>query len=53
MGEDYDARVTMVTPDDLGDHVQGLANAGATHLQLALDPITAESIDLVSEALPG
>ena len=51
MGEDYDARVTTVTPDDLGDHVQGLANAGATHLQLVLDPITAESIDLVSEAL--
>jgi hypothetical protein len=51
MGEDYDARVTTVTPDDLGDHVRGLANAGATHLQLVLDPITAESIDLVSEAL--
>ena len=52
MGEDYDARVTTVTPDDLADHVQGLANAGATHLQLVLDPITAESIDVVSEALP-
>jgi len=52
MGESYDASVTTVTPDDLGDHVQGLANAGATHLQLVLDPITAESIDLVSEALP-
>ena len=52
MGETYDASVTTVTPDDLGDHVQGLANAGATHLQLVLDPITAESIDLVIEALP-
>jgi alkanesulfonate monooxygenase SsuD/methylene tetrahydromethanopterin reductase-like flavin-dependent oxidoreductase (luciferase family) len=51
MGEDYDASVTTVTPDDLGDHVQGLANAGATHLQLVLDPITAESIDLVGEVL--
>ena len=53
MGDDYDARVTTVTPDDLGDHVRGLAAAGATHLQLVLDPITAESIDLVGEALAG
>ena len=51
MGENYDARVTTVTPDDLGDHVRGLANAGATHLQLVLDPITAESIDVVGEVL--
>ena len=43
--------VTTVTPDDLGDHVRGLARAGATHLQLVLDPITAESIDVVGEAL--
>jgi alkanesulfonate monooxygenase SsuD/methylene tetrahydromethanopterin reductase-like flavin-dependent oxidoreductase (luciferase family) len=53
MGDSYDATVTTVTPDDLGDHVQGLADAGATHLQLVLDPITAESIDLVGEALPS
>ena len=51
MGETYDATVTTVTPDDLGDHVRGLANAGATHLQLVLDPITAESIDVVGEVL--
>ncbi len=51
MGETYDARVTTVTPDDLGDHVRGLAAAGATHLQLVLDPITAESIDTIGEAL--
>ena len=51
MGEGYDARVTTITPDDLGDHVRGLANAGATHLQLVLDPITAESIDVVGEVL--
>ena len=47
----YDARVTTVTPDDLCDHVRGLADAGATHLQLVLDPITAESIDVVAQAL--
>jgi alkanesulfonate monooxygenase SsuD/methylene tetrahydromethanopterin reductase-like flavin-dependent oxidoreductase (luciferase family) len=51
MGDTYDATVTTVTPDDLGDHVRGLAEAGATHLQLVLDPITAESVEVVGEAL--
>ena len=51
MGEHYDTQVTTVTPDDLGEHVRGLAHAGATHLQLVLDPITSESIDVVGEAL--
>jgi hypothetical protein len=51
MGETYAAPVATVTPDDLGDHARGLAAAGATHLQLVLDPITAESIDVVAEVL--
>ncbi len=51
MGETYDASVTAVTPDDLGDHVRGLAAAGATHLQLVLDPITAESIETIGAVL--
>jgi hypothetical protein len=51
MGETYDASVTTVTPDDLGQHIQGLAAAGATHLQLVLDPITAESIDTIGAVL--
>jgi alkanesulfonate monooxygenase SsuD/methylene tetrahydromethanopterin reductase-like flavin-dependent oxidoreductase (luciferase family) len=51
MGERYDAAVTTVTPDDLGDHVRGLADVGATHLQLVLDPITADSIDTIGAAL--
>ena len=51
MGDHYDTQVTTVTPDDLADHVRGLASAGATHLQLVLDPITAESIDVVGEVL--
>jgi alkanesulfonate monooxygenase SsuD/methylene tetrahydromethanopterin reductase-like flavin-dependent oxidoreductase (luciferase family) len=51
MGEGYDARVTTVTPDHLVDHVRGLADAGATHLQLVLDPITAESVETVGAAL--
>jgi alkanesulfonate monooxygenase SsuD/methylene tetrahydromethanopterin reductase-like flavin-dependent oxidoreductase (luciferase family) len=51
MGESYDSSVAKVTPDDLGEHVRGLAGAGATHLQLVLDPITAEAIDTVGVAL--
>ena len=51
MGETYDAEVTAVGPDDLGEHLRRLADAGATHVQLVLDPITAESIDTVGEVL--
>jgi len=51
MGESYDAKVATVTPDDLADHVRGLADAGATHLQLVLDPITAWSIEVVGEVV--
>jgi len=51
MGETYDASVTMVTPDDLGQHIRGLAAAGAMHLQLVLDPIVAESIDTIGAVL--
>ena len=51
MGDSYDAPVTAVTPDGLADHVRGLADAGATHLQLVLDPITAETIDTIGTVL--
>jgi alkanesulfonate monooxygenase SsuD/methylene tetrahydromethanopterin reductase-like flavin-dependent oxidoreductase (luciferase family) len=51
MGESYDASVATVTPDALTDHVRGLAAAGATHLQLVLDPITAETIDTIGAVL--
>jgi alkanesulfonate monooxygenase SsuD/methylene tetrahydromethanopterin reductase-like flavin-dependent oxidoreductase (luciferase family) len=51
MGETYDASVTPVTPDDLGQQIRGLAAAGATHLQLVLDPIAAESIDTIGAVL--
>ena len=37
--------------DDLASHVRAMAAAGASHLQLVLDPITAESMDLVGEVL--
>ncbi len=51
MGEAYDARVASVTPDDLTDHLGALAAAGAAQVQLVLDPITAESIDVVGQVL--
>jgi alkanesulfonate monooxygenase SsuD/methylene tetrahydromethanopterin reductase-like flavin-dependent oxidoreductase (luciferase family) len=51
MGERYAARITTVKAEDLADHVRGLAAAGASHLQLILDPITAESISIVGEVL--
>ena len=51
MGTKYDASVTTVTPDDLADHVRGLAALGATHLQLVLDPIDAQSIETVGQVL--
>jgi len=51
MGKTYDAKVTTVTPDTISDHVRGLADAGATHLQLVLDPITAETIDTIGTVL--
>ncbi|MFL6098747.1 MAG: LLM class flavin-dependent oxidoreductase [Actinomycetales bacterium] len=51
MGETYDAAIRTITPEDLGEHVHGLADAGATHLQLVLDPMTAHSIETVGIAL--
>jgi len=51
MGTTYDARVAPVTPGTLADHIVGLAAAGATHLQLVLDPITAASIETVGGVL--
>jgi alkanesulfonate monooxygenase SsuD/methylene tetrahydromethanopterin reductase-like flavin-dependent oxidoreductase (luciferase family) len=51
MGDGYDANVRAVGLDDLSSHVRGMAAAGASHLQLVLDPITAESMDLVGEVL--
>jgi alkanesulfonate monooxygenase SsuD/methylene tetrahydromethanopterin reductase-like flavin-dependent oxidoreductase (luciferase family) len=51
MGETYDSPVTEVTPDDLGDHLRGLAGVGVRHVPLVLDPITSESIDTIGEVL--
>lgn len=51
MSERYDPNLTTVTPDSLADHIRALATAGATHLQLVLDPITSDSITTVAEVL--
>ncbi|GAA2124061.1 LLM class flavin-dependent oxidoreductase [Nocardioides bigeumensis] len=51
MGDKYDGKVRTVTPADLVGHVRALAAAGATHLQLVLDPITADSIRTVGQVL--
>ena len=53
MGEAYDDKaVRPVLVDDLADHLRAMADAGATHVQLVLDPITLESIETVGAALP-
>jgi alkanesulfonate monooxygenase SsuD/methylene tetrahydromethanopterin reductase-like flavin-dependent oxidoreductase (luciferase family) len=52
MGETYDdrtARPTLVS--DLAEHLRAMADAGAAHVQLVLDPITVESIEAVGEAV--
>ncbi len=51
MGHEYDAQVTTVTPEGLADHLVRLAGLGVTHVQLVLDPITAESIETVGKVL--
>jgi alkanesulfonate monooxygenase SsuD/methylene tetrahydromethanopterin reductase-like flavin-dependent oxidoreductase (luciferase family) len=51
MGEEYDDEVAGVTAEGLADHVRAMAGVGATHLQLVLDPITADSIDTVGQVL--
>jgi alkanesulfonate monooxygenase SsuD/methylene tetrahydromethanopterin reductase-like flavin-dependent oxidoreductase (luciferase family) len=53
MGDTYNADVRPVTGSavDIAGHLRALAQAGAAHLQLVLDPITQQSIELVGEAL--
>jgi alkanesulfonate monooxygenase SsuD/methylene tetrahydromethanopterin reductase-like flavin-dependent oxidoreductase (luciferase family) len=53
MGNAYNALVRPVqgSPADIGGHLRAMASAGATHLQLVVDPITEASIELLAEAL--
>jgi alkanesulfonate monooxygenase SsuD/methylene tetrahydromethanopterin reductase-like flavin-dependent oxidoreductase (luciferase family) len=48
MGETYNDRtVRPVLVSGLAEHLRAMADAGAEHLQLVLDPITVESIETV------
>lgn len=53
MGNEYNAPVRPVhgSAADISDHLRAMADAGATHLQLVVDPITRESIEQLDEAL--
>jgi alkanesulfonate monooxygenase SsuD/methylene tetrahydromethanopterin reductase-like flavin-dependent oxidoreductase (luciferase family) len=52
MGETYDDEAVRPVPvDELGDHLRAMADAGAAHVQLVLDPITVDSIEAVGAAL--
>jgi probable F420-dependent oxidoreductase len=53
MGEAYNAAVRPVqgSAADIGGHLRAMADAGASHLQLVVDPITQASIELLAETL--
>lgn len=53
MGETYNRPVAPVvgTPQAIAEHVDAMTKAGASHVQLVLDPITEWSIEVVGEAL--
>ena len=53
MGEAYNAPVQPVqgSPADIAGHLDAMAQAGATHLQLVVDPITEASIEILAETL--
>lgn len=52
MGDTYDDRTVRAVPvSELAAHLAAMADAGATHLQLVLDPITVESIETVGRAV--
>ncbi|GAA2656193.1 TIGR03619 family F420-dependent LLM class oxidoreductase [Paractinoplanes durhamensis] len=39
------------TPSDIAEHITALAQAGAEHVQIVVDPITVESIEWLGQAL--
>jgi probable F420-dependent oxidoreductase len=53
MGETYNRPVAPVvgTPQAIAEHVHAMAEAGASHVQLVLDPITEQSIEVVGGAV--
>jgi alkanesulfonate monooxygenase SsuD/methylene tetrahydromethanopterin reductase-like flavin-dependent oxidoreductase (luciferase family) len=52
MGETYNDRpVRPVLVAELAEHLRAMADAGAAHVQLVLDPITVESIEVAGRAV--
>jgi hypothetical protein len=52
MGETYNDRAIRPVPvSDLPEHLRAMADAGAAHLQLVLDPITVESVEAAAAAV--
>jgi probable F420-dependent oxidoreductase len=53
MGENYNAAVPPVqgSPDQIAAHLRAMAAAGASQLQLVVDPITLDSIEQLGEVL--
>jgi hypothetical protein len=53
MGDTYNAPVPPVTGSaaDIAAHLSAMAAAGASHLQLVVDPITLDSIEFLGEVL--
>jgi len=53
MGDAYNGPVRPVqgSPADIAGHIEAMASAGATHLQLVVDPITTASIEMLGDVL--
>jgi probable F420-dependent oxidoreductase len=53
MGETSKAQVPPVhgLPDDIAEHITAMAEAGADHVQLVVDPITQSSIEWLADTL--
>jgi alkanesulfonate monooxygenase SsuD/methylene tetrahydromethanopterin reductase-like flavin-dependent oxidoreductase (luciferase family) len=53
MGDVYNGSIRPVqgSPADISGHLEAMARAGATHLQLVVDPITMGSIEILGEVL--
>jgi hypothetical protein len=44
-------RPVQGSPADISGHLEAMAGAGATHLQLVVDPITMGSIEILGDVL--
>ena len=44
-------RPVQGSPEDIAAHIRAMAEAGAQHLQLVVDPITQHSVELLADTL--